>query len=93
MKKLYSQLRKTKGKQVYGYLPKEVKQTVNEIFSELAKDEKISLLYEKWCQLEKLKYKSYTVKEPELPPLDENKAFHSVRNMIIRNVLSKRKIK
>ena len=87
VKKLYSQLKKTKGKQVYGYLPKEIKQTVNEIFSELAKDEKINLLYEKWCQLEKLKYKSYTVKEPELPPLNENKAFHSVRNMIIRNVL------
>ena len=87
VKKLYLQLRKTKGKQVYGYLPKEVKKTVNEIFSELAGDEKISLLYKKWCQLEKLKYKSYTVKEPELPLLTENKAFHSVRNMIIRNVL------
>ena len=34
-----------------------------------------------------MKYKSYTVKEPELPSLTENKAFHSVRNMIIRNVL------
>ena len=87
VKKLYSQLRKTKGKQVYGYLPKEVKQTVNEIFSEIAKDKKINLLYEKWCQLEKLKYKSYTVKEPELPSLTENKEFHSVRNMIIWNVL------
>lgn len=87
VKKLYSQLRKTKGKKIYGYLPKEVKQTVNKIFLELAKDDKINQLYEKWCQLEKLKYKSYTITEPELPSLTENKTFHSVRNMIIRNVL------
>ncbi|MDE5883734.1 MAG: relaxase MobL [Oscillospiraceae bacterium] len=85
VKKLYIQLRKTKGKKVYGYLPKEVKQTVNEIFAELAKDDKINLLYEKWCQLEKLKYKSYTIQKPELRSLTENKAFHSVRNMIIKN--------
>ena len=52
-----------------------------------AKDDNISRLYEKWCQLERLKYKSYTIKEPELPSLTENKAFHSVRNMIIRNML------
>ena len=87
VKKLYLQLKKLKGKKVYGYLPKEVKQTVNEIFAELAKDNQINRLYEKWCQLEKLKYKSYTIQEPELPPITENKAFHSVRNMIIRNVL------
>ncbi|MDE5753508.1 MAG: relaxase MobL [Oscillospiraceae bacterium] len=87
VKKLYIQLRKTKGKKVYGYLPKEIKQTVNEIFAELAMDDKINLLYEKWCQLEKLKYKSYTIQEPELRSLTENKTFHSIRNMIIKNIL------
>ena len=65
--KLNSQLQKVKGKKVYGYLPPEVKETVNNIFSELAKDENIQQLYEKWCDLERLKCKTYTQKEKELP--------------------------
>ena len=85
--KLNSQLQKVKGKKVYGYLPPDVKETVNNIFSELAKDENVSQLYEKWCGLERLKYKTYTQKEKELPALTENKVFQPVRNMIIRTVL------
>lgn len=34
-----------------------------------------------------MKYKSYTQKEKELPPLVDNKVFQPVRNMIIRTVL------
>ena len=86
--KLNSQLQKVKGKKVYGYLPPEVKETVNNIFSELAKDENIRQLYEKWCSLERLKYKTYTQKEAELPELVDNKVFQPVRNMIIRTVLN-----
>ena len=85
--KLNSQLQKVKGKKVYGYLPPDVKETVNSIFSELAKDNNIRQLYEKWCSLESLKYNSYTQKEKELPPLVDNKVFQPVRNMIIRTVL------
>ena len=85
--KLNSQLQKVKGKKVYGYLPPDVKETVNSIFSELAKDNNIRQLYEKWCSLESLKYKTYTQKEKELPPLVDNKVFQPVRNMIIRTVL------
>ena len=85
--KLNSQLQKVKGKKVYGYLPPEVKETVNNIFSELAKDENIQQLYEKWCDLERLKCKTYTQKEKELPALTDNKVFQPVRNMIIRTVL------
>ena len=87
IRKLYSQLQNVKGKKVYGYLPQEVKETVNSIFSELANDDNIRQLYEKWCSLESLKYKSYTQKEKELPPLVDNKVFQPVRNMIIRTVL------
>ena len=86
--KLNSQLQKVKGKKVYGYLPPEVKETVNNIFSELAKDENIQQLYEKWCDLERLKCKTYTQKEKELPALTDNKVFQPVRNMIIRTVLN-----
>lgn len=87
IRKLYSQLHNVKGKKVYGYLPPDVKETVNSIFSELAKDNNIRQLYEKWCSLESLKYKTYTQKEKELPPLVDNKVFQPVRNMIIRTVL------
>ena len=88
IRKLYIQLQNVKGKKVYGYLPMEIKETVNKIFSELAKDENIQQLYEKWCGLERLKYKTYTQKEMELPELVDNKVFQPVRNMIIRTVLN-----
>ena len=85
--KLNSQLQNVRGKKVYGYLPMEIKETVNKIFSELEKDENIRQLYEKWCALERLKYKTYTQKEKEMPALTDNKVFQPVRNMIIRTVL------
>ncbi len=85
--KLYEQLQAVSGKKVYGYLPQDVKRTVNDILAELAKDKQVSQLYEKWCELERLKYKLYTQREPELPPLADNKVFKPVKNMIIRAVL------
>ena len=88
IRKLYLQLQNVKGKKVYGYLPMEIKETVNKIFSELAKDENIQQLYDKWCSLERLKYKTHTQKEAELPELVDNKVFQPVRNMIIRTVLN-----
>lgn len=88
IQKLYIQLQNVRGKKVYGYLPSNVKETVNNIFLELAKDENIQQLYEKWCDLERLKYKTYTQKEKEMLALTENKVFQPVRNMIIRTVLN-----
>jgi len=87
IKVLHMQLKSSKGKKVYGYLPSEVKETVNAIFKEISKDKSIHSLYEKWCELERQKYKTYTQKEKEFPPLYENKVFHSVRNSIIGQVL------
>lgn len=86
VQQLYSQLQNVSGKKVYKYLPQEVKQTVNEIFSELAKNEQITKLYEEWCDLERLKYKTYTQHEQEIPPINENKVFTPVRNIIIKAV-------
>lgn len=84
---LYDQLQTVKGKKVYGYLPKEVKQSVDNIFDILAQNEHVAKLYDKWCELEKLKYKTYTLKPQTFPPLTENKEFRSIRNMIIKIVL------
>ena len=88
IKTLKTQLKNFKGKKIYGYLPPEVKETVDVIFKELSKDKSIQSLYEKWCELERQKYKTYTQKEKEFPPLYENKVFHSVRNSIIGQVLN-----
>lgn len=84
---LHTQLRSVSGKKVYGYLPKEIKETVDKIFSEMAKTSQIKEMYEKWCELERAKYKAYTQKEKNIPPLEQNKVFQPVRNMIIRTVM------
>lgn len=87
VRKLHEQLQSVSGKKVYGYLPQAVKRTVDDILAELSKDNRISQLYEKWCELERLKYKIYTQRESELPSLADNKVFKPVKNMIIRAVL------
>ncbi|HEZ7986809.1 MAG TPA: MobP3 family relaxase [Ruminococcus sp.] len=84
---LHTQLQSVSGKKVYGYLPKEIKETVDRIFSELAKTPQIKAMYEKWCELERAKYKTYTQREKDIPPLEQNKVFQPVRNMIIRTVM------
>lgn len=86
VRRLQEQLKTVSGKKVYGYLPKSVKETVNAIFAEIARNPSIDLIYEKWCELERQKYKTYTHKEKDFPPLTENKVFHSIRNEIIRQV-------
>ncbi|MBO5383674.1 MAG: hypothetical protein J6A30_05175, partial [Ruminococcus sp.] len=86
VRRLHEQLQDVSSKKVYGYLPKSVKETVNGIFAEIARNDSIQQLYEKWCELERQKYKTYTQKENEFPPLTENKVFHSIRNEIIRQV-------
>lgn len=87
VRELNAQLQSLGGKKMYGYLPKEIKQTVDDIFFLLSQNEDIQKLYDKWCEFEKAKYKMYTQKEKEFPPLIENKKFQSVRNMIIRTVM------
>ncbi len=60
---------------------------VDRIFSELAETPQITAMYEKWCELERAKYKTYTQKEKDMPPLAQNNVFKSMKNMIIQTVL------
>jgi hypothetical protein len=80
-------LQTTKGKKVYGYLPNDVKETVDNVFSLLSQDKNIQELYDKWCEFEKAKYRMFTQKDKRFPALIDNKEFRSVRNMIIRTVM------
>lgn len=87
IRKLSVQLKTSKGKKVYGYLQPQVKKTVDEIVSELAKEPILQKMYEQWCKLEQLKYETYTSAVPKFPPLEENKAFKPIKNAVIRAVL------
>ena len=54
--KLRSQLLRSKGKKVYGYLQPQVKETVDRIVAELAKNPVLQKMYAEWCSLEQQKY-------------------------------------
>ena len=88
IKLLHEQLQTVKGKKVYGYLPKEVKRTVDDIFNMLAQDERIKKLYKKWCEFECVKCKVYSLRPKLFPTITENSTFKSVKNTIIRTVLN-----
>ena len=85
--KLHEQLNSSKGKKVYRYLKPEVKQTVDEIFAELADNESIQKMYSLWCEMEQQKHDVYSSARVQFPKLVDNKEFKSVKNMIIRTVL------
>lgn len=86
--KLSRQLANSKGKKVYGYLQPKVKETVNEIVRELAKNPSLKKMYAEWCRLEQEKYASYTNAVKKFPPLEENKVFKPIKNSVIRAVLN-----
>lgn len=85
--KLSSQLSKSKGKKVYGYLRSDVKNTVDEIFAGLADNKSIQKMYSLWCEMEQQKHDVYSSAKVHFPKLTDNKEFKSVKNMIIRIVL------
>lgn len=84
--KLQSQLKKSKGKKIYGYLQPNVKKTVDQIVAELAKNPLLKKMYAKWCILEQQKYEIYTSAVKKFPPLEENKAFKPIKNSVIKAV-------
>lgn len=88
LRQLSLELQKVKGKKVYGYLKPAVKKMVDEIFSLLAKDVNVSELYHGWCEVQAEIIKSYQLNPDELPPLEKQKQFHSIRNQIIGAALS-----
>lgn len=85
--KLDEQLRHVKGKKVYGYLPPDVKLTVDQIVEELAQDPRVANAYELWQQLREKVYSTYSKDLPPRIPLSAQKEFKSVRNMVIRETL------
>ena len=84
MRKLHGQLKKTKGKKVYGYLPKDTKRTVDEIFFRLSQNESIQEMYRLWCDMEQSKQDFYSSAKVDFPSMVDSEQFRSVKNMIIQ---------
>lgn len=85
--KLRKQLDKYQGKKVYGYLPKSIKATVNEITDVLSREPNIEKLYDEWNKINREKLSLYYENKDPSVPLAENKEFRSIKNLIIRTVL------
>ncbi len=82
--KLREQLKTVKGKKVYGYLPKNIKQTVDDFVREIAKDENISKLNSEWNRINREKLSLYHDKETPDIPVVENKEFRHIKNTVIQ---------
>ena len=82
--RLAEQLQTVKGKKVYGYLPKEIKETVDNIVAEVAKDEDIAELYAEWNKINREKLSLYYEKKEPNTPLEDNPVFRSIKNDIVR---------
>ena len=85
--KLRKQLDKHKGKKVYGYLPKEIKATVNEIVAQFSTEPAIEELYKEWNKINREKLSLYYENKDPTVPLVDNKEFRSIKNMIIKAVM------
>lgn len=85
---LAGQLRQAKGKKVYGYLPQESRDLVNRVIDELAKDTRLAELYGLWYAQRDAFISTYQDTMEERLPLSQNKTFHSVRNIVVSEVLN-----
>ena len=84
LRALSEQLSKVKGKKVYGYLRPELKALVNKIVDELARDERITALYDLWYQDKQAARNVYDERPLQRVPLSENPDFKPIRNAVIR---------
>ena len=85
---LAGRLERTTGKKVYGYLKADVKDLIDSIVDEIAKDERVSVLYDLWYQKREEVFETYTEKMPDRIPLSKNKEFKSIRNAVIQEALN-----
>lgn len=88
LKTLAEKLQKHKGKKVYGYLPKDVKNLVNGVIDELMRDSDLQKLYELWYEQRENVLKTYRDKMPAWLSLSANEEFKSVRNAVIAEAMN-----
>ena len=81
---LNAAMKQHKGKWLYGYLQKPVKEIVDKIVHEIAKDTGIAALYAKWNEVNREKLSLYHEKKTPDIPLEDNKEFRSIKNDLLR---------
>ncbi|MBR4206289.1 MAG: hypothetical protein IKQ92_12520 [Clostridia bacterium] len=81
---LRMRLSEHKGKKVYGYLPKETKKIVDAVVKKIAAYPPLAELYDRWYEYQCDTFRLFTDKMPEKIPMEENKEFKSVRNMVVK---------
>lgn len=84
MMTLSSQLETVKGKKKYGYLPKDVKSTVDEIVDQMERFPTVDDCYQTWWELQCQIEDFYSEKDRQRPPLSEQKEFRSIKNAVIQ---------
>ena len=77
-------MKQHKGKWLYGYLQKPVKEIVDKIVHEIAKDPGLAALYAKWNEVNREKLSLYHEKKTPDIPLEDNKEFRSIKNDLLR---------
>ena len=81
---LVTQLEPVTGKKKYGYLPKAVKKTVDEVVDQLEQLPVISECYQSWWELQCQIEDFYSERERQRPPLSQQKEFRSIKNAVIQ---------
>lgn len=85
---LAERLQTVSGKKQYGYLKADLKNVVDEIVDELAKDSRIAEAYRLWWEVRGRIEAIYTETPSEPPPLSHCEDFKPIRNRVIQEALS-----
>ena len=82
---LSRQLGQIGGKKTYGYLPKQMKQLVDEIVDQMARLPTVDACYQTWWELQCQVEDYYSEGKKRLrPPLSQQKEFRQIKNAVIR---------
>ena len=84
IEQLAGQLETVKGKKSYGYLPKLVKKTVDEIVDKLEELPVVRECYDQWCALQNEVDSYYHDKPREKKKLSQEKEFRQIKNTVIQ---------
>ena len=84
MEQLAGQLETVKGKKSYGYLPKSVKKTVDEVVDRLEELPVVKQCYDQWCVLQSEVDSYYHATPREKKKLSQEKEFRQIKNAVIR---------
>ena len=84
MEQLATQLETVKGKKSYGYLPKSVKKTVDEVVDKLEELPVVCKCYDQWCALQSEVENYYHDNPREKKKLSQEKEFRQIKNAVIQ---------